>query len=249
MEYLSEKAKEFELEGNQELFLLIHGFTGSPAHMYPVGEKLNQAGYTVKGIRLPGHGTSIENMEETTKQDWLGKAVEEYENAIKNYDKVYLAGLSMGGTISLILAAKFNPDAVISMAAPIKLQDKLAYLSPILKYFKRYETWPESEEKDPYDVGYSGMPVAAVAELLKLIKQAKNSLVQISSPTFVIQPKLDETVVPISGQYIYDNLSKAEEKEILWLKKSEHVCTIGPEIDIISQKVIEFIKNNLDNGD
>ena len=242
MEYLSEKAKEFELEGNQEAFLLIHGFTGSPAHMYPVGEKLNQASYTVKGIRLPGHGTSIENMEETTRQDWLGKAVEEYKTAIKKYDKVYVAGLSMGGTISLILAAKFNPDAVISMAAPIKLQNKLAYLAPVLKYFKKYDTWPESENKHPYDVGYSGMPVAAVAELLKLIKESKNNLNQITSPAFVIQPELDETVKLSSGQYIYDNLSNAEEKDILWLKESEHVCTIGPESDIISQKMIQFIK-------
>ncbi len=242
MEYLSEKAKEFELEGNKEVFLLVHGFTGSPAHMYPLGKKLNQAGYSVKGVRLPGHGISLEDMEETSREDWLGRVIEEY-NALKDkYNKVYVAGLSMGGTISLVLSAEFKPNAVISMAAPIKLQNKLAYLAPVLKYFKKYDTWPESEDKHPYDVGYSGMPVAAIAELLKLIKESKNNLSQITSPTLVIQPKLDETVKPSSGQYIYDNLSRAEEKEILWLKESEHVCTIGPESDIISQKMIQFIE-------
>ncbi len=242
MVYLSEKAKEFNLYGNEEIFLLVHGFTGSPAHMYPLGEKLNQAGYTVKGLRLPGHGTSIEDMEKTTRQDWREKVITEYNILNEEYDKVYVAGLSMGGTLSLILAGKFNIDAVISIAAPIKLQNKLAYLAPVLKYFKKYDAWPESEDKDPYDIGYSGMPVAAVAELLKLIKESKRNLDQITSPALVIQPKLDETVKPSSGQYIYDNLSKVKEKEILWLKESEHVCSIGPELDIISREMIEFIK-------
>lgn len=49
-------AQPFLLEGGEDAVLLIHGFTGSPAHMRTVGEAINGAGFTAKGILLPGHG-------------------------------------------------------------------------------------------------------------------------------------------------------------------------------------------------
>ena len=52
-------AKTFLLEGsNRKAVLLIHGYTGTPSEMLPLGNYLNQLGYTVLCRRLPGHGTS-----------------------------------------------------------------------------------------------------------------------------------------------------------------------------------------------
>lgn len=64
-------AQPFLLEAGDCALLLIHGFTGSPGHMRPVGEAVHAAGFTVRGIALPGHCQSIEAMEQSDWKQWL----------------------------------------------------------------------------------------------------------------------------------------------------------------------------------
>ena len=49
---------------------LIHGFTGSPASLRPLGELLARRGFTVEVPRLPGHGTTWRDMLRTRYDDW-----------------------------------------------------------------------------------------------------------------------------------------------------------------------------------
>ncbi|MBM7558005.1 alpha/beta hydrolase [Halanaerobacter jeridensis] len=239
MEYLHQLAKPFYKEGNSQACLLIHGFSGSPAHMRYLGQRLHQEGYTVSGVLLPGHGTSLEKMEKTNSKDWWSKVETEYQSLSEDHEEVYVLGLSMGGTLSLLLAENYDVDKIVSIAAPIKLQDKRAYLTPLIKYFKRFEEWPEND-LDEYDIGYSGMPVKSVPELLELIKDSEKNLNKISCPTLIVQSQDDQTVKPISAEIIYNNIANTN-KEILWLENSGHVCTVGEEKEEIHQKVVRFL--------
>lgn len=239
MKYLDQLAQPFYKEGDEEACLLIHGFTGSPAHMRYLGQYLNQVGYTVRGVLLPGHGTTLADMEETDSSDWYAKVEKEYKSLQAENENVYVLGLSMGGTLALLLAQNYEVDKVVSIAAPIKLQDKTAYVTPLLKYFKRFREWPETD-KDKYDIGYSGVPIASVPELLKLIKRAKQNLDRIDCPSLIIQSSDDETVKPVSAEMIYQGIT-SNKKEILWLEKSGHVCTVGAEKDLIHQKITDFL--------
>ena len=54
--------------------LLLHGFSGSPASIRPVGDWLADHGVSSVGPRLPGHGTSWQDLERTTWQDWEREA-------------------------------------------------------------------------------------------------------------------------------------------------------------------------------
>ncbi|MGM0502342.1 MAG: alpha/beta hydrolase [Bacillota bacterium] len=241
MEYLHQLARPFYKQGSSEACLLIHGFTGSPAHMRYLGQVLHDEGYTAAGVLLPGHGTSLEQMEKTDRQDWLAKVEKEFHKLKQEHERVYVLGLSLGGILTLLLAQKYNVDKIVSIAAPIKLQNKLAYLTPILKYFQRFRGW-SGETIDQYDIAYPAMPVKSVPELLKLIKQAKKNLAKIDCPALLIQPKKDGTVKPVSAEIIHEKIA-SEDKEILWLEESGHVCTVGPEKGKIHKQVIEFLNN------
>ncbi|MCK8827475.1 alpha/beta fold hydrolase [Natroniella acetigena] len=243
MEYLSEYVEPFYFEGNQTACLLIHGFTGSPGHMRLLGEALHQEGYTVSGILLPGHGTCMEDMEQTDWQDWLAAVEEEYQQLKTEYNQVYVLGLSMGGILSLILAENYAVDKVVSLAAPIKIQNRLAYLTPVLQYFKRfnYSSGGEKLEDEIYDIGYSATPIKTVPSLLKLIKLAKNDLEQVECPTLIIQSKLDQTVRSVSAEIIYEQIS-SQQKELLWLENSGHVVTLGSEKEMIHHRIINFLE-------
>ena len=54
--------------------LTLHGFTGNPSSMRGVAEAFAAAGYHVELPRLPGHGTTIDEMLTTTWADWSGEA-------------------------------------------------------------------------------------------------------------------------------------------------------------------------------
>ncbi|WP_408954467.1 alpha/beta hydrolase [Natroniella sp. ANB-PHB2] len=243
MEYISEYAEPFYFEGNQTACLLIHGFTGSPAHMRLLGEALHQEGYTVSGILLPGHGTCVEDMEQTDWQDWLTAVEEEYQQLRAEYNQVYLLGLSMGGILSLLLAENYAVDKVVSLAAPIKIQNKLAYLTPILKWFKRfqYSSNGDNLEEETYAVGYSATPLKTVPSLLKLIRLAKNDLEKVKCPALVIQSYKDKTVKPVSAEIIYEQVM-SQKKDILWLEKSRHVVTLGSEKEMVHRQIINFLE-------
>lgn len=245
MKYIHEHVKPFFHEGNDEACLLIHGFTGSPAKMRGLGEVLKNQGYTVKGILLKGHGTKVEDMRECNWSDWLYDAKSAYEDLNKKYKKVNVIGLSMGGILSLLLAQQYDVNKVVSISSPVKIFSRLAPFAFVLKYFKPYERWdkPKKQKNEHKEniTGYDKVPVACIPSLLKLIRQTEKNLLKINCPTYIIQSYEDKVVKPISAQMIYDKISSAK-KEILWLHKSPHACTMGPEKDTLYEKVISFLQ-------
>ena len=87
----------FLLEGGDHGVLLLHGFTGSAAHMRPLGEAMNRHGFTVMGVNLPGHAVSMDDMARTGWQDWLDAAKDAFLQLQSRCRYASVAGLSMGG--------------------------------------------------------------------------------------------------------------------------------------------------------
>lgn len=239
---MASNTKAFFLEGNREGCLLIHGFTGSAAHMYPLGRYLNDKGFTVYGVLLKGHGTTLDDMEKASHKDWINSVIDGYNTLKEKCDRIYVMGLSMGGVLSLILSGSHQVDKVIAISTPIKIQDKLAKFTPLFKYFKRYKPWSSNSTTGSYgrSLGYDKIPLKSVPELLKLMKTAKKALDSIKCPILIIQPEGDKYVKLSSVDIIYNNVGSSS-KDILWLKNSPHSCTLGPERDLIHERIYDFI--------
>src|ERR1700709_2358491 len=97
-------AEPWSFEGGRAGALCIHGFTGNPNSMRPVAEAFAAAGLSVELPRLPGHGTTVDEMMTTTWADWSGEAEAAYQRLAARTDAIVVAGLSMGGTLTLWLA-------------------------------------------------------------------------------------------------------------------------------------------------
>src|ERR1035437_633044 len=69
----------FSQHGGPSGVLVLHGFTGNPASMRWIAERAAEAGYSVELPRLPGHGTTVEDMITTTWADWSKTAEESYD--------------------------------------------------------------------------------------------------------------------------------------------------------------------------
>jgi carboxylesterase len=132
--------------------LLIHGFTGSPPEMRMVGKYLHERGFTVSGPLLPGHGTVVEDMNACRWSDWTDHVEQALVALRTRCAHVFVGGLSMGALLSLYLAAH-HPElsGAIAYSPPVKVSNRLIYLTPILKHVIRKKLKSADTEQDLTD--------------------------------------------------------------------------------------------------
>jgi len=238
----------FFFEGGPTGCLLIHGFSGSPPEMRPMGEFLAAKGLTVLGVRLAGHGTSPEDMATTTWRDWVASAEEGLRELQGRCDQVFVAGLSMGGLITLHLAAHNPLDGIVAMAAPAYIADWRFRFLPLAQYFVRWLTPdiesdltdPEAEERL---FSYPVLPVRCIASLRQLIRLVRRELPQVKVPALVVQGEKDHHVPADSARIIFEELG-SEEKEIVWWPNSGHCITVDSERQAVWARAYQFIANH-----
>lgn len=244
-----EKVAAFRFDGGPVGCLLTHGFTGSPYELRELGEYLAGKGLTVLCKPLPGHGTTPYEMLKTDWRDWYGAAVENLAELSSTCERVFLCGMSMGGTLSLHMAAhhaeKYNVAGVAAYAAPVYLKSALLPLVPIMKRLIKFKPSSGSDVADPearaLQQSYDRTPLECISSLLDLLAHVKNDLPEVSVPTLLIQSKKDNTVHPPNVHLINDLLG-SEDKTIVEVDKSYHVITVDYDKEIVKDKTYEFIR-------
>ena len=243
-DYLHPLAAPFRLDGDRpDAVVLLHGWTGSPAHLRELGRVINEAGFTVAAPLLAGHGTTLEDMVGTGWRDWVGSAL---EAALElGARPLHLIGLSMGGIISLLLAPVLDAASVTTINAPQTVYNRRMRLAPAYRGSSRIDPVeppePASPEMRKYQRQYDGTPIGTVAELRDLMRAARRTLPRVTCPALIIQSKTDETVRPRSAEIIYDGIG-ATDKGLVWLENSRHVATLDDERNVIAQAILEHLE-------
>ncbi len=241
------KASSFFKEGSSDFgILLLHGFTGTPAEMRYLAEKLNAAGATVYVPRYPGHGTSLVEMANSSVDVWFTVAREALFELKAHCNNVYVAGLSMGGIFAILLAREFAIQKIAIMSVPCTLKEKTIYAAPIAGLFTKI-LWVSNKTKGVCDevarrehICYDdGLPVCQSWQLFTTIKKAMKSLPYVESDVLIIQSKNDTVIPQHSAEYIYSRL-RSEHKEIVWLTASGHAVTVDFEKDVVAEHCINF---------
>ncbi len=243
-----EECKPFFYPGGETGVVLLHGFTGSVAHMRPLGDALQKLGYTVMGINLPGHATTEADMGRYGSREWLQTAMDAQAFMRLQVKTVAMCGLSMGAILSLLVAQQGKADACVSISAPLPPQNRLLPLTGVFGHILSRVAWKEdknrSQQIDPrYDKGYTGFPMRKGADLYRLARRAEAHLGDITCPTLVIQSLNDHTVSQKSADTIYNGIS-SNVKEKLILSGVPHVCTVSdklPEIVLAIHSLLQAI--------
>lgn len=229
--------------------LVQHGFTGAPKEMRWLGEYLNQQGYTVCGMRLTGHATQPEDMIRSRWQDWLASVEDGYNLLCSCTEQVFLLGLSMGGILSLISAARLPIRGVVALSTPYKLPDdpRLKHLKLISK-FKPY--MPKNKEGPgagwfgdawKQHVAYPQNPVRCIAELNELLGVMRASLLKVQVPVLLISSRDDHYIVEGSMDAVYEALGTSDKQKI-WIEGSGHVITEEPQREVVFKAAADFIQ-------
>ncbi len=235
-------AEPFRFDGGSSGVLLVHGFTGSPASLRPMGEWLAAHGVTVEGPRLPGHGTSFEELSRVTWQEWEREAEEGLDALSARCSDVVVAGLSMGGGLALHLGAK-HPDRIRGVVAinPYVHDSRLA-AAPVARLFMRTRKGVVNDIKRPGqdEVGYERIPVASLVTLSQLLKTVEGELPKMTLPLLVFS-SVDDHVVKPSNARLVMSLAGSTDKELVRLTNSYHVATLDYDAEAIFERVLRFV--------
>ena len=240
--------KPFFFPGGPTGCLLVHGFSGSPPEMRPMGEFLAGKGITVVGVRLAGHGTSPEEMARTTWRDWVASAEEGLQELKRRCRKVFAAGLSMGGLIVLHLAAHHSLKGVIAMATPAYIPDRRFRFLPLVQHFIRWVkpeikpdfTDPEAEKRIS---SYKILPTRCLVSLGQFLCLVRRELPQVKAPVLIMQGEKDHHIPQESARIIFERVG-SEEKEIVWWPNSGHCITVDSEREAVWARAYEFIERH-----
>jgi len=260
-------ADPFALGDGPDACLLLHGLTGSPAEMRPVGEALAAAGFRALGPLLPGHGTTPEDLLTTTRDDLL-QAAESALLSLQGARRLFLCGLSAGGLLAIHLAARSwlregLPDfSAIALLAPAiefagatwlftNVVGRLPALPILLDKGARdlggtagrrgalVAGEPDGRERG--DGSYTAIPMRWAAELRALSQEAQKLAPRVRAPALLMHGALDHTSA-VSGSRKLARMLSSSQVDLRILPRSGHLLPLDAESAEVCRGIVSFFQ-------
>ena len=228
--------------------LLCHGFTGSPAAMRPWAEHLASNGLTVRLPLLPGHGTEWQQMQITRWTDWYDCLERELVDLFQACDRVFVMGLSMGGTLALRLAME-RPDlvdGVVIVNASVHSRNRALRALPVLRHLVPAVPGICNDIKKPGqdELAYSRVPLQAMHSLTELWADVAPRLGEISCPMLAFGSDEDHVVEPSNSVEIVQGVS-SHDLTFIPLHDSFHVATLDNDAQLIFEQSLAFVERHV----
>jgi carboxylesterase len=217
-----------------------------------LGDALARAGFSVHGLRLPGHGTSVEDLDRTKWSDWAGAVEQAFDTMRLTCTQVAVVGQSLGGLLALHLASRrTDVAAVASLAAPLWLEGLSARVAQwaadgMLRRVRAIPKFYGSDVRDKRtkaeNPSYKAIPTRALAELSAFMRVVETGLGNIKQPVLVLHGEHDHTA---SVKCAYRIAQRTCAARLRILPRSYHLIAADVERDIVAAEVIEFLRRQV----
>lgn len=223
--------------------LVIHGFTGSPQGLRGLAQAFADAGFATELPRLPGHGTTLDDMNTTSWADWSAAVEAAYQDLAARCEKVVVAGLSMGGTLATWLATE-HPDiaglVLVNPAVEPMGQDAIDMFRQMIDAGTEFIPAIANDiaEEGQVELSYDQTPLRP---LLSLVEQGAELAARISDircPILLCTSPQDHVVQPSASDYLAERVSGPLER--VTLERSYHVATLDYDRHLIEERAVEF---------
>jgi carboxylesterase len=224
--------------------LVLHGFTGNPQSMRGLAEAFAAAGFAVELPLLPGHGTSVDDMLTTDWSDWSTAAEAAYADLAGRCDRVVVAGLSMGGSLTAWLASRHPEIAGIvcvnpALSVPAEI---VAALTEMIEGGVDRIPAIGGDVADPAgrEKAYDATPLAPMLSLAAAADELRDHLGKIACPVLIMNSPQDHVVDPVNSDLLAEGVSGPVER--VTLERSYHVATLDYDKDIVDERAVEFAR-------
>ena len=223
--------------------LVLHGFTGSPQGLRGLAQAFADAGFTTELPRLPGHGTTVEDMNTTGWSDWSSAANAAYADLAARCDKVVVAGLSMGGTLATWLAVEHPEIAGLVLVNPAVEpmgQDGIDMLRQMVDGGTEFIPAIANDiaEEGQVELSYDQTPLKPLLSLVERGEELAARMDEIRCPILLLTSTQDHVVAPSASDYLAERVSGPVER--VTLERSYHVATLDYDRHDIEKRAVEF---------
>jgi carboxylesterase len=235
-------AEPWSADGGPHGALVLHGFTGNCGGVRPVAEALHEAGFAIEMPLLPGHGTVVEDLLATGWDDWYAAADRAFGRLRERADRIVIAGLSMGGALTCVLAVEHPEVAGIACVNPAtQVNDEIrTTVETMLAQGNDYIPPVASDIslEGATENGHGATPVPPLVTLFDAADRFAAGLDGITCPTLVLTSRQDHVVPPSDSEFLVSKV--AGPVEHVWLEDSYHVATIDHDGPEVARRIVEF---------
>lgn len=224
--------------------LVLHGFTGNPSSMRLQADAFAELGHHVELPRLPGHGTTLDDMLTTDWSDWSGEVEAAYQRLASRTDKIVVMGLSMGGTLTLWTGLEHPEVAGLVLVNPAtapQADDVVEMLTEMVDDGVPVAPAIGSDIADPdaTEIAYDGTPLAPLLSLNSALIELTSRYGELQMPILLFTSHNDHVVPPESSVHLANTAGGVVEH--VWLDRSFHVATQDYDRDVITSGAAEFV--------
>jgi carboxylesterase len=224
--------------------LVIHGFTGNPSSMRELAESFAAAGYHVELPRLAGHGTAVADMIPTRWADWSADAEAALSTLRSRCTAVVVAGLSMGGALTLWLASRHDDIAGIICINPATqplVDEMMQAIAGMVE--GGVESFPgigsDIADQNVVESSYSETPVRALYSMFHDgVTPLSTRYPLIHMPLQLFSSVQDHVVDPKQGDFLAETYGGPVER--VMLERSFHVATQDFDKHLINDGAVRF---------
>ena len=228
-------AEPIELPGSpSHAVLLVHGLGDSPQTLGYLAAELHRRGWTVRAPLLPGHGRTLAAFAGSRAEQWIAAIRDEYATLRRRHARVALVGLSMGGALSVILAAELEDLPALVLLSPYLGVPRVVRwigrahwaVEPVIPYvWGKGERSVLDERERPKSRAYGYFTARVLRELARVADRASAALSTVRAPTLLLQSREDNRVAPEVAERSFALLGAAD-KRLEWIEGSSHVITV-----------------------
>ena len=239
-------AGSYFFEGSPVGCVLIHGMGSTPHQLRSLGDFLAWQGLTVLGLRLPGHGTTLDDLEQTTARQRLAAVDDSVDRLRQTCQHVFLIGNSLGGVLALAVAARRSRElaGMVTISTPVCATPLTAMLEdPALPDRFARPDLAEVLSSDPR-VGtfqYSLQSKRVLAAANEIFKQNQSVLPGITVAILVIISLRDRVVPLENAHYLIDRVGSTD-TTVVTLNDSAHLPTLDYDKERVQVACISFIE-------
>lgn len=238
-------AEPFSAEGGPAGVLVVHGFTGCPQSMKPLARAFAAAGFTVELPLLPGHGTTVEELAQTSWDDWSSALRGVYGELASRCASVVVVGLSMGGTLAVWLAIRQPEIAGLVLVNPLIDGTSETLVGAVAIAREAGDALLPGVGSDIARPGvdesaYDAVPARSLVSLGDAVAGLGPRLGEVRCPTLLCTSVNDHVVEPRSSDTFAECVAGPVER--VSLERSWHVATLDYEQELIEQQAVEFAR-------
>ncbi|MCI5072111.1 alpha/beta fold hydrolase [bacterium] len=240
------------LKGEKDITLIcIHGFTGSSSDFSIVASYLSdEFKINCLSLGLPGHTGKISDLKNIHYQDWLHYIEDNIQSYINKGHAIHIMGLSMGASLSMIIANKLhNKIKSITLFSPAlwtlnRMNDFILHCLTKLPRCLIPNINIKKNKKQDEVLLFDAYPLHSLTEYKKVTLLAEKALATLNCPSLLVYSEDDDVISPQSSQFIYKH-SKNPHKKIIRLKHAGHIIPKiqDQEQQLLLKELKEFYMN------